>query len=74
MDEEVTVKTADLDKRTQKWADFCLNRCTPCKKAREKEKGFFYWMVKIEGPICPACRAYKKQYGVPAYEKPPEGA
>lgn len=54
---------------TKKLADFCKNTCPVCTRAREKGKGFLYEFVKLEEPLCPACRSYKKVYGVPAHEK-----
>jgi hypothetical protein len=63
--------TADQhSEKTMKRADFCMNKCTACKLARKKEKGFWFWLVKLEAGMCPMCRAYKKVYGVPAYQKP----
>jgi len=53
-------------------AQKCLE-CFVCKKAREKQKGFAFWFVKlIEGSICPYCKAYEKVYGRKAHEPIPE--
>lgn len=60
----------DFDLKTLKKANFCMNRCPACKRARKKGKGLVYRLVKIEGKLCPSCRAYEKVYGVPAYENP----
>ncbi len=55
--------------RTLKMAKFCKDTCPGCKMARAKGKGFVYTFVKLESRLCPMCRAYKKVYGKPAYEK-----
>jgi hypothetical protein len=62
-----------FDEKTVKRAEFCLEKCTACKKGREKQSGLFWWIVKFEDKtkLCPWCRAYRKVYGVPAWEKPP---
>jgi hypothetical protein len=49
----------------------CL-KCPICRRAREKQKGFAFWLVKkIEGRVCPDCRAYEKVYGRKAHEPIP---
>jgi len=46
--------------------------CPVCSRAREKQRGLAYWFVKkIEGGICPYCKAYEKVYGRKAYEPVP---
>ena len=72
--EENSAGIEQFDEKTRKRADFCLNKCTACKVGREKGKGFFNWVVRLEHKLgfCPWCRAYEKVYGVPAYEKPPQ--
>ena len=71
--EEVTA-APEVDEKLQKRADFCLEKCPVCKSGRNKGKGFMYQMTKLESKlgVCIWCNAYKKVYGVPAYEKPPE--
>jgi len=54
---------------TKKLGNFCKDSCPVCTKAREKGEGFLHTLVKIEEKICPACRSYKKVYGVPAHQK-----
>jgi len=50
-------------------AAICLNKCTVCKSAREKQKGIKFWFVKnVEPKICPYCKAYVKVYGRKAHE------
>ncbi|MFZ5563125.1 MAG: hypothetical protein ACOZBW_03680 [Thermodesulfobacteriota bacterium] len=56
-------------KMTKKMARFCKDSCPVCTRAREKGEGFLYEFVKLEEQLCPACRSYKKVYGVPAHEK-----
>jgi hypothetical protein len=58
-------------KFTTVMAKICKDNCPVCVKGREKGEGFLYNMVKLEDKLyfCPACKAYKKVYGVPAYEK-----
>jgi hypothetical protein len=73
MEEKGAAAAEEFDAKTLKRADFCMNKCTMCKLGRERGKGFFNWMVKLEAKLkfCPWCRAYEKVYGVPAYQKPP---
>jgi hypothetical protein len=61
-----------FDEKTQKRADVCLNKCSTCKKGREKQSGFAFKLVKLEDKlnICPWCKAYRKVYGVHAWENP----
>ncbi|MDY6905023.1 MAG: hypothetical protein SWH61_10080 [Thermodesulfobacteriota bacterium] len=56
-------------KATQSLAHFCKDTCPVCTRARKKGKGVLYQMVRIEEHMCPACRSYKKVYGVPAHKK-----
>ncbi|MEI6512480.1 MAG: hypothetical protein WCO51_04295 [bacterium] len=43
--------------------------CGVCKKARKNQRGFAYWFVKrIEGSLCPYCKAYEKVHGRKAFE------
>jgi hypothetical protein len=59
--------------KDRKMAEFCLNECPGCKKARKEQKGFMYWFVKvIEGGACPYCKAYAKVYGRKAHEPIPQ--
>jgi len=63
-----------FDAKTRKRADVCLNKCSTCKKGREKQSGLSFKLVKLEDKlkICPWCKGYRKVYGVPAWENPPE--
>lgn len=54
---------ATITERDRKMAQKCVE-CYVCKKARVKQKGFFFWFVKeIDERICPFCKAYEKVYG-----------
>ncbi len=55
---------------TRSMANFCKNTCPVCTRAREKGEGVLYNVVRVEEHFCPACRSYKKVYGMPAHEKP----
>jgi len=57
-----------ISKKDRERAQRCLN-CTPCRHAKTKQRGFFFWLVKrIERRLCPFCRAYEKVYGRKAHE------
>ena len=50
----------------------CLE-CPVCKTARRKQRGFAFWFVKkIEGSLCPQCKAYERVYGRKAHELLPD--
>ena len=58
----------EITDKDRKLAKMCLT-CPFCKRARKKQKGIIYWLVKhLEGGICPACKAYEKVYGRKAHE------
>lgn len=63
---------ADFDAKTRKKADMCKDTCPMCTYSRKKGRGLLYRLVKLEAKVCPACKAYEKVYGVPAWERPPE--
>jgi hypothetical protein len=57
-------------------AKVCQN-CPACRRARQRQRGFFFWLVKrVEGKVCPFCRAYERLHGRPAHaasaEPPPK--
>ena len=53
-------KITDADR---KLAKFCIS-CPVCKHARIKQRGVAFWFIKkIEGNLCPFCRAYERVYG-----------
>jgi hypothetical protein len=52
-------------------AQQCL-QCPVCRRARRHQRGLCYWIVRrIEGSICPACKAYERVYGRKAHEPEP---
>ena len=54
--------------RDRKMAKFCVS-CTLCRYARKKQKGAAFWFVqKIEGKLCPFCKAYERVYGRKAHQ------
>lgn len=45
----------------------CRN-CPVCRRARKRQKGIAFWLVKrVEGRLCPFCRAYERVYGQQAH-------
>ena len=60
-----------VTEKDRKMAQLCVE-CKVCSHARVKQSGFAYWFVKrIEGGICPFCKAYEKVYGRKAHEPIP---
>jgi hypothetical protein len=60
--------TSVITEKERQMAKQCLE-CPVCKKARKNQRGFFFWFVrKIEGDMCPYCKAYEKVYGRKAHE------
>ena len=58
----------DITEKDKKLAQQCVE-CKICVKARDKQGGFFFTIVKfLEGGVCPACKAYEKVYGRKAHE------
>ena len=58
----------EITSRDRFMAKVCIN-CTVCKHARKKQQGAAFWFVsKIEGDVCPFCRAYERVYGRKAHE------
>jgi len=61
-----------VTEKDKKMAERCL-RCPVCRYARKKQKGLLFWLVeKIQGKLCPFCKAYEKVYGRKAHEPIPE--
>jgi uncharacterized protein CbrC (UPF0167 family) len=53
----------------QALARVCLN-CPVCRRARRKQRGAAFWLVqRIEGRVCPFCRAYGRVFGRKAHER-----
>ncbi len=59
---------AEITEKEREMAKRCLE-CPVCGRARTKQRGIAYWFVKrIEGGVCPYCKAYEKVYGKKAHE------
>jgi len=62
----------EISGRDRAMAQKCLE-CVLCEHARRKQRGFAFWFVKrIEGGVCPFCKAYERVYGRKAHEPGPE--
>jgi len=65
------MKSTPVTEKDRQMAKICLE-CPVCKHARKRQKGISYWVVrKIEGDVCPFCKAYEKVYGRKAHEQIP---
>jgi uncharacterized protein CbrC (UPF0167 family) len=59
---------AKITDRDRAMAQRCVE-CPVCKHARRKQRGMAFWLVKkVEGSVCPFCRAYEKVYGRKSHE------
>lgn len=67
----------ELTNWDRRLARVCEN-CTLCRRARATQRGVAFAIVKkVEGWICPFCRAYARVHGRPAHAppgEPPAGA
>jgi hypothetical protein len=60
---------AKVSERDRKLANFCRT-CPVCGHARKTQKGLaFKFVQKIEGNLCPFCKAYERVYGRKAHQK-----
>ena len=67
---KVTVKSGKrkITDTDRKLANFCVS-CPVCRHARKKQEGAAFWFVKkIEGDLCPFCKAYERVYGRKAHQ------
>jgi uncharacterized protein CbrC (UPF0167 family) len=65
------MKQQTITNKDEAMAQRCVE-CPVCTRARKKQKGFAFWLVKnIEGSICPYCQAYERVYGRKAHEPVP---
>ena len=63
---------AEITQRDRDMAQRCV-QCPVCRRARRKQRGLVYWFVKkIEGGLCPYCKAYERVYGRKAHEPDPD--
>jgi len=67
---KVTVKSGKrkITDTDRKMAKFCVS-CPVCRHARKKQEGAAFWFVKkIEGDLCPFCKAYERVYDRKAHQ------
>ncbi len=63
--------SAEVTEKDRALAQQCVS-CPLCKTARRKQGGLIFWFVKrLEGRVCPACKAYERVYGRKAHEPAP---
>jgi len=61
----------EITEKDRRMARVCMD-CALCRHARRKQKGLSFWVVKrVEGKICPWCKAYERVYGRKAHEPLP---
>lgn len=54
---------------TERWMASVCAKCLVCRRARRRQAGFAFWIVrKVEGKVCPFCRAYERVYGRKSFE------
>ena len=56
-----------ITERTRALAQRSAN-CVVCQRARRRQAGFAFWLVKTFEGLCPFCRAYEKVYGRKSHE------
>jgi uncharacterized protein CbrC (UPF0167 family) len=60
--------TETITDRDRAMAQRCIE-CPVCTGARKKQKGLAFWFVRrVEGSLCPYCKAYERVYGRKAHE------
>ncbi len=65
------MSATEITEKDRKLAQQCA-ACPLCKTARRKQRGLIFWFVKrLEGGVCPSCKAYEKVYGRKAHEPVP---
>ena len=65
------MSTDTISEKDRKLAQMCVE-CKLCSYARKKQRGIAFWFVKrIEGSVCPFCKAYERVYGRKAHEPIP---
>jgi hypothetical protein len=61
------MQTRKATRSDEALAKVCL-KCPVCREARRRQRGAAYWLVrKVEGHICPFCRAYERVFGRQAH-------
>ena len=67
------MKKQPITDRDRTLAQHCVD-CPVCSRARRQQRGLAFWFVKrIEGQVCPFCKAYERVYGRQAHEPVPPG-
>ena len=62
---------SEITDRDRVLAQRCVE-CPVCTRARRKQRGLAFWFVKrVEGGVCPNCRAYEKVFGRKPHEVVP---
>lgn len=62
------MKNAEITEKDRQMAAKC-GECPVCRHARKKQRGIAFWFVKkVEGRVCPYCKAYEKVYGRKSHE------
>jgi hypothetical protein len=61
---------ATITDRTRALAERSAN-CVVCQRARRRQGGLAFWVVKTFEGLCPFCRAYEKVYGRKSHEAVP---
>jgi len=57
-----------ISERDRKMALQCLT-CPVCRYGRKRQKGLVFWFLqRIEGRVCPFCRAFERVTGQKAHE------
>jgi hypothetical protein len=59
-----------ITNRTRALAERSAN-CVVCQRARRKQAGLAFWLVKTFEGLCPFCRAYEKVHGRKSHEPAP---
>ena len=62
-----TMSTEPISPWTRALAERSVN-CLVCRRARRKQAGLAFWLVRTFEGLCPFCRAYEKAYGRKSHE------
>jgi hypothetical protein len=61
-----------ISERTRARAERSVH-CPVCQRARQRQAGLAFWLVRTFEGLCPYCRAYEKVYGRKSHEPVPPG-
>ena len=68
------MSNTEITEKDRQMAQKCVE-CGLCKYARKAQRGIVFWFVKkIEGGVCPYCKAYERVYGRKSHEPIPTEA